>query len=54
MNYSSEEVITYHKKEEKNSTIENKFDKFGNQVSMLETSNKVDEEKVTNENNISF
>ena len=37
-NYSSEEGITYQKKEEnKNSTIETKFDKFGNKVSMLKT-----------------
>ena len=35
----------------KNSTIETKFDKFGNNVSLLETSNKVDEEKVAKENN---
>ena len=54
-NYSSEKGITFHKKEEgKHSTIENKCDKFGNKVSMLETSNEVDEEKVTKEKNISF
>ena len=34
--------------------MENKFDKFGNKVSMLETPNEVDEYKVTKENNISF
>ena len=37
-----------------NSTIQTKFDKFGNIFSMLETSNKVDEEKITKENNISL
>ena len=43
-NYLSEEGITYQKKEEnKNSTIETKFDKFGDKVSMLETSNELDE-----------
>ena len=43
-NYSPEERITYHKdKEVKNSIIEKKIDKFGNKLSMLETSNKVDE-----------
>ena len=42
------------KKEGKNSTIETKFDKFVNKVSMLETSNKVDKEKVAKENNISL
>ena len=39
---SSEEGGTYHQKEEgKNFIIEMKFDKFGNKVSILETSNKV-------------
>ena len=53
--YSSEEGVTYHKKEEgKKSNIETKFDKFGNQVSIIETSNKFDDEKVTNEKNISL
>ena len=33
-------------------TIETKFYKSGNKVSMLETSNKFDEEKVTKEDNI--
>ena len=51
----SEEGITYQKKEEnKNSTIDTKFDTFGNKVSMIETSNEVDEWKVTKEKNISF
>ena len=39
---------------EKTSTIETKFDKNGNKISMLETSNEVDEEKVTKDNNISL
>ena len=36
------------------STIETKFDKFFKKVSMLETSNEIDEEKVTKDNNISL
>ena len=43
------EVHTIKNKKVNNSTIEIKFDKFGNKVSMLETSNEVDEEKVTKE-----
>ena len=35
-------------------TIENKFDKNDNNISMLEASNEFVEEKVTNENNISL
>ena len=35
-------------------TIETRFDKFGNKVSMLGTWNKFDEEKVTNGNNSSL
>ena len=50
-NESSEEGITYHKKK---STIETKFDKDGNNISMLETSNEVDKEKVTKDKNISL
>ena len=37
---------------ETTSTIDTKFDKFGNKFSMLETSSKVDKEKVTKEKNI--
>ena len=48
------ELRTIKKKKIKKSTIETKFDKFGNNISMLETSNKVDEEKVTKEKNISL
>ena len=48
------ELHTIKKKRIKNSTIETKFDKFVNKVSIVETSNKVDEEKVTKENNISL
>ena len=45
----------YHKKEESgNSTIETKIDKLGNKISMHETSNGVDEDKVTKDTNISF
>ena len=39
-------------KRKKTSTIETKFDKFGNKVSMLETLNEVDEEIITKENDI--
>ena len=38
----------------KNSTIDTKFDKNDNNISMIETSNEVDEKRVTKENNISF
>ena len=48
------ELHTIKKKRVKKSTIETKFDKFGNKLSMLENSNKDDEEKVTKENNISL
>ena len=41
------ELHTIKKEKVKTSTIETKFDKFGNKVSILETSNKVGEEKVT-------
>ena len=45
----------YHKKEEgENFTIETRFDKFDNKFAMLEASKKVDEDKVTKENNISL
>ena len=37
------------KKKVKKSTIETKFCKFGNKVSMVETSNKVDEQIITKE-----
>ena len=40
------------KRGKKNSTIETKFDKNGNNISMLETSNEVDVEKVTKDTNI--
>ena len=48
------ELHTIKKKRVKNSTVETKFDKFGKKVSMLETSNEVDEEKVTKQKNISL
>ena len=38
----------------KKSTIGTKFYKFGNKVSIIETSNVVDKEKVTKENNTSL
>ena len=41
------ELHTIKKKKIIKSTIETNFDKFGNKVLILETSNKVDEEKVT-------
>ena len=54
-NSSSEEGIKQYKKEGRTfSTIETKFYKFGNKVSMLDTSNEADEEKITKQNNISF
>ena len=40
------------KKREKNSTIETKYDKYSNEVSLFETVKKLNEEKVTKENNI--
>ena len=48
------ELYTIKKRKVKKYTIETKFDKFGNKVSMLETSNEADYEKVTKENNISL
>ena len=36
------------------STIENKSDKNGNRISMLDNSNKVNEEKLTKDNNFSL
>ena len=48
------QLHTIKKKKVKKSTIETKFDKLGNKVSMLENSKKVDEYKVTKENNISL
>ena len=48
------EFHTIKKKKGKNSTIETKFDKFGKNVSMLETSNEVYEEKVTKEKKYSL
>ena len=42
------------KKKIKSSIIETKFDKFGNKVSMCETSNEVDEVKLTKDHNISL
>ena len=46
--HTKKELHTIEKKKVKNSTIETKFDKFGNKVSRFETSNKFDEEKVIN------
>ena len=46
------ELHTNKKKKVKNSTIEEKNYKFGNKVSMIETSIKGDEEKVTSDKNI--
>ena len=46
------ELNTIKKEEGKNSTIATSIDKCGNKVSILEPSNKVDDEKVTKENNI--
>ena len=40
------------KKGGKTSTIETKFDKLGNNVSMIVTSHEVDEEKLAKENNM--
>ena len=48
------ELHAIKKKRVKQSTIETKFYKFGNKVSMFETLNKVDKEKVTIEKNISL
>ena len=48
------ELYTIKNKRVKNSTIETKFDKFGNKVSMIETSNKFDRYKVIKEENLSF
>ena len=42
------------KKQGEHSTIEKKFDKFGDKFSIIETSNKVDGDKLTKENNISL
>ena len=42
------------KRGKKASIIETKFDKFGNKVSMIENSNEVDEDKLTNEKKISL
>ena len=39
-------------KKVKNSTIETKFHKLGNKISMLQNSNEVNEGKITKENNI--
>ena len=47
-----QELNTIKKKKVKNSTIETKFHKLGNKISMLENSNEVNEGKVTKKNNI--
>ena len=51
---SHKEGLTYHKTMGGSSTIQTNFNKNGNKFSMIETSNKVDEEKATKENNISL
>ena len=50
----NKELHTKKKKKMKSSIIETKFDKFGNKVSIKETSNEVYKGKVTNEKNISL
>ena len=46
------ELHTFKKKRENNSTIETKFDQYGNKFSIFETVKEVDKKKVTKDNNI--
>ena len=49
-NFKKKELNTIEKNREKSSTIETKFDKNGNKVSMHETVKAVDQEKIIKEN----